>query len=132
LNVPDFVVCEIGIEWNRKCRSVRFVAVRETRLIQIPMERSKDGLAAVNPLLLQGPNKTRQTLRLGSEMRESNYKSIVSMGPAWRLTRTDDGLGGQDISIGCREEPTPFMKGRESPQLGKPERRLQVGQLEVE
>jgi hypothetical protein len=110
LNLPDFIVREIGIEWNRKRRSVRFVAVREARLTQIAMERSKDGLAAVNTLLLQGTDEAKQTLRIGSEIRESNHKSIVSMDSAWRLAGTDYSLGGEDISIGRREKATPFMK----------------------
>jgi hypothetical protein len=115
--LPDFVVCETRIEWNRKRCSIRFVTVGETRLIQIAMERSENGLATVNPLLLQCTDEAKQTLRIGPEMRESNCKSIVSMRPAWRHAWTDGGLGGQGFPIGCREEAAPFMKGREPSQL---------------
>jgi hypothetical protein len=83
MNLPDFVVCEIGIERNGKRRSVRFVAVGEPALIQIAVDWSKNGLATVNPLLLQDFDETRQTIRIGPEMRESDGKSIVSMCPAW-------------------------------------------------
>jgi hypothetical protein len=58
LNLTDFVVCETGIEWNRQRRSVRFVTVGKTGLIQIVVERSKDGLATVNPLFFQPADQT--------------------------------------------------------------------------
>src|SRR6185312_2343756 len=100
MNLQDFFVCEIGIERNGKCRPVRFVAVGETRLIQIPVDRSKDRLATVNPLLLQPCNQPRQTVRITSEMWESDGKSIVPMRPAWGYARTDGSLGRQNITIG--------------------------------
>src|SRR6185295_14519358 len=132
MNLPDFVVCEIGIERNGKRRSVRFVAVGEPGLIQIAVDWSEDGLATVNPLLLQHLDEPRQTIRIGPEMRESNGKSIVSMGPAWWHDRTDGGFGGQDFSKGCRETAAPFLKSRKPTQLADPQRCLQVRQLEIE
>src|SRR6185295_18499741 len=128
MNLPDFVIREIGIERNRKCRPVRFLAIGETELIQIAVDRSKDGLATVNPLLLQYVDETRQTIRNCPEMRESNGKSIVSMRPAGRHARTDDGFGGQDFSKGCREKAAPLLKSLEPTQLGDAQRCLQVRQ----
>src|ERR1700704_5609333 len=131
MNLPDIVVCEIGVERNGKRRSVRFVAVGEPGLIQIAVDWSKDGLATVNPLLLQHVDETKQTIRIGPEMRESNGKSIVPMRPAWRHARTDDGFGGQDFSKRCREKAAPFLKSREPTQLADPQRCLQVRQLKI-
>jgi hypothetical protein len=82
MNLTDFIVREIGVERNGKRRSVRFVTVGKPGLIQIAVDWSKDGLATVNPLLLQHVDETRQAIRIGPEMRESNGKSIVSMCPA--------------------------------------------------
>jgi hypothetical protein len=113
LNLPDFVVFEIGIEWNRKRRSVRFVTIGETGLIQIAMERSKDGLATMNPLLFYLVDQINQTIRIRPEMRQPDHKPIISMHPTWGHARTDSGLGGQGFPIGCRKEPAAVMKGRE-------------------
>src|SRR4051812_3997912 len=132
MNLADLVVREIGVERNGKRRSVRFVAVGEPGLIQIAMNWSKDGLATVNPLLLQDSDEIKQSIRICPEMRKSNGKSIVSMCPAWWHARTDGGFGRQHLSIGCRENAAPFLKSREPTQLGDPQRCVQVRQLQIE
>lgn len=132
MNLPDFVVCKIGVERNGKGRSVRFVAVGKPGLIQIAVDWSEDGLATVNPLLLQHGDEPRQTFRIGPEMRESNGKSIVSMRPAWWHARTDGSLGGQDFTKAFREKTPPLLKSREPTQLADPQRCLQVRQLKIE
>src|SRR6185295_3456324 len=132
MNLPDFVVCEIGVERNGKRRSVRFVAVGEPGLIQIAVDWSKDGFAAVNPLLLQHADETRQAIWIGPEMRESNDKSIVSMRPARRHAWTDGGFGRQDFPKGCREIAAPILKSLEPTQLVDPQRCLQIRQLKIE
>src|SRR6185436_6351586 len=132
MNLPHFFVCKIGIERNRQSRPVCLVTIGKTRLTQIEVERSEDRLATGHPQSLQRLNKTMQAIRVGLEARQPDYKSIVSMGPARRHARQEDGFSGQGFPIGCGEKTTPFLKGFESSQLRKPERSLQICQLQIE